>query len=186
MEVRNFFSVTLTTLSLLHLSGCAQKAVTNPPVKSQQHIGNYYAALEFEPGKSALSERSKSHLNLLADKALRDGREIGEIKILAWADKEYPSESERISPKDKLLAKDRGRNIEKYLKEELYATNPIDIFNMAKKPTLLGKITKNEDWEIKETVQDSGATGTRLPDGSVSYTKASKALVIIDYEVSKQ
>ncbi len=186
MSVSYFLSVTLTAFSLLHLAGCAQKKTLPTAAKVQELIGNYYAAIEFEPGKSELTERNKSHLDLLAQRALRDGREIGEIKILAWADKEYPSEAERVSPKDKLLAKDRGRNIERYLKEELYATNSIDVFNMAKKPSLLGRITKNEDWEIKETVKDTGATGTRLPNGSVSYTKASKALVIIDYEVSKQ
>lgn len=186
MPVRYFLSVTLTAFSLLHLSSCAHKSAQTQQPKEQKYIGNYYAALEFEPGKSSLSNINKSHLNLLAQKALRDGREVGEIKILAWSDKEYPSEFEHVSPKDKILAKERGRNIEKYLKEELYATDPIDVFNMAKKPGLFGEITKNEDWKIKETVQNSGATGTQLPDGSVSYTKASLALVIIDYEVSKQ
>lgn len=149
MPVRYFLSVTLTAFSLLHLSSCAHKSAQTQQPKEQKYIGNYYAALEFEPGKSSLSNINKSHLNLLAQKALRDGREVGEIKILAWSDKEYPSEFEHVSPKDKILAKERGRNIEKYLKEELYATDPIDVFNMAKSPDSSGRLQRMKTGKLK-------------------------------------
>lgn len=174
-------------MSLLLVVGCSHKVnkpVPTPTAKAAAEVGGtHYATLEFEKGTSKLSEASKANLNALATRASRDGRKIEEIKILSWADQEYP---DRVKGKAKtseiILAKERGEKIKEYLKDDLHAREDIDAFNMAKRPNLLSKMFKDEDFSVKDAFEKSGATGTKLNDGNISYSKASKALVIIDYE----
>lgn len=144
--------------------------------------GTHYAALQFDEGKATLSEENKRELNRLAQRATKDGREIEDIKILSWADKEYPQTTDKPSSKEVKLAKERAAKIKTYLEEDLHSQDDIMSFNMAKRPTAAAEVFKNDDWVLKEAFEKSGATGARLPDGSMSYTKASKALVIIDYK----
>lgn len=144
--------------------------------------GTHYAALQFEEGQTVLSEVNKRELNRLAQRATKDGREIEDIKILSWADMEYPQTTKKPSAEEVRLAKERAAKIKTYLEEDLHSQDDIMSFNMAKRPSAAAEIFKNDDWAIKEAFEKSGATGARLPDGSMSYTKASKALVIINYE----
>lgn len=180
------FILSIITISSL-LTSCTHKERTqNAKIIAAPEIpGNHYAALDFDNGEAELSETHKRQLNNLAQKAIRDGREIGDIKVLAWADKEYPEKGERISPRDAILAKERAQVVEEYLKKELHAKNPIETFNMAKRAKPISRIFETDDWRLKESVERTGATVTTTVDGQMSYTKASKALVIIDYETKK-
>lgn len=148
-------------------------------VKAQ---ATHSTSLEFEKGKTNLSEISKKHLNELAAKANREGREIENIKILAWADREYPDKVQSKAPtREVILAKERAESIKDYLQEDLHADEKIDSFNMAKRPGLLSKVVRGEEYSVKENFEQAGASATELDNGSVSYSKASRALVIIDY-----
>jgi hypothetical protein len=181
------FILSLMTINSLLLTSCTHEERTQKAevIAVPEMPGNHYAALDFDEGEAKLSETHKRQLNNLAQKAIRDGREINEIKILAWADKEYPEKGERVSPRDAILAKERAQIVEEYLKKELHAKNSIETFNMAKRTRPISRIFKTDDWEVKESVERTGATATRTVDGQMSYTKASKALVIIDYETKK-
>lgn len=180
------FIIGIMVISSL-LSGCShQERTQSAEVTAAPEIpGNHYATLDFDDGEASLSETHKRQLNDLAQKVIRDGREIGEIKVLAWADKEYPEKGERISPRDAILAKQRAQIVEEYLKKELHAKNPIETFNMAKRSPPISQVLKTDDWKLKDSIERTGATATRTSDGQMSYTKASKALVIIDYETKK-
>lgn len=145
--------------------------------------GSHYAALQFPRGRSVLTEANKKYLNDLARKASRTGREISEIKILAWADREYPGrKNEKAKTRDVILANERASAIREFIREDLHTNEPIDVFNMAKKPGLVAQLTKGEEYRIKQDVAQSGVSATRLPSGETSYTKAGKVLVIIDYK----
>ncbi len=181
---------TLASFLLLisFLFSCTHKApvsrsVTNQDIAQDAFERNPYAALEFPKGKSGLSEMNKKYLNEFARKAARSGKEIQEIKVLAWSDKEYPGQSKvKASVKDILLANARANTIREYIRGDLNTRTQIDVFNMAKKPDLLSSLTKSEDYRVKENVEVSGVSATRLPSGQTSYTKAGKVLVIIDYK----
>ncbi len=144
--------------------------------------GSHYTAVQFDRGQSVLSEANKKYLNELARKSSRTGREIDEIKILAWSDREYPQAGEKTKTRDVILANDRANVIRKFMKEDLRATETVGIFNMAKKPRMMSQLLKDEEFYLKKDVASSGVSATRLPGGKVSYTKAGKVLVIIDYK----
>lgn len=145
--------------------------------------GTHYTTLLFSKGKAELTTESKAHLKELIMRAHKNYRPIEEIRILAWADTEYPNQRQEKIPKSQvILASERGQIIRDYLEEDLLENNDIDAYNMAKRPDLLSKILRNDEFDVKNAFEFSGTTSSRLPDGSVSYTKASKAIVIIDYE----
>lgn len=177
--------MTLLAMSLMLLACSHQNKNRAPASDVPQVEGTHYTAIEFEEGKTDLNEMSKNHLNSLAQKAARDGREIEEIIILAWADKEYPAKEEKASPSAIILAKERAQAVKDYFEEDLHSLEDIDSYNMAKRPHMMSKVFNNDDYTVKEAFEKSGTTGTRLPDGSTSYTKASKALVIIEYANQK-
>ncbi|MFL5784746.1 MAG: OmpA family protein [Bacteriovoracaceae bacterium] len=159
----------------------AEKGITDEALE-----GAPYTALQFEKGKSKLTSESQNFLNELAKKASRPGREITGIKVLAWADKEYPAEGEKPKRKDVVLARDRGTIVKKYIQEDLHSSERIEVFNMAKKPDIVDRAIKDEEFRVKQDVARTGVSSTRLPSGETSWTKAGKVIVIVDYkEVNK-
>lgn len=194
MKSKMLLSMALATVSLVFASGCSTdakkksqavktaQAERQAAALSSQIGGTQYTTVEFEKGRTRLTPLSKKHLNELAAKAKRDSREIDEIKILAWADKEYPDRGSKATTAEVILAKERAESIRNYLEKDLHSDEEIDTFNMAKRPGLMSKLVYGEDYQVKEKVEQAGATKTIRDDGSVSYSKASKAMVIIDYE----
>lgn len=174
----------LISKNLLFSLSCSHQEEINSSndLTHASEAGDVYVTLEFPRSSSKLQKAGKDSLNALAIKSKEDGREIEDIKVLVWSDKEYPQSAKRGNPRDVILAKERGQAIKDYLQDELHAQEVIGTFNMARKPGLLSRLTQNEDWKLKEAFKENQATASQLPDGSVSYTKASKALVIIDYK----
>lgn len=181
---QTFLSLALALITLFFSFSCTHRTSggSATPEAEVAGVGDDYVALEFSQGSSSLTEPNQRELNKLALKAQQDGREISDIKILAWADKEYAESVQRGSPRDVILARERANSIKEFLQDELHTQSGIEAFNMAKKPNLLSELTKGEDWKLKEAFKEDQASVSRLPSGSYSYTKASKALVIIDYK----
>lgn len=191
MNSRMFVSLALASLSLIFSAGCTSPSAKKKSVKATEAkeaqvpaiSGTHYTTLVFDKGKSSLSETSKEHLKALAARAHKAGKPIEEIKVLAWSDKEYPDKVKgKASTGDIILASERAQKIKSYLEEDLKESDDIDAFNMARRPDLISKLLRDDEYDVKSAFEQSGATASRLDDGSVSYTKASKALVIIDYE----
>ena len=156
----------------------AASEINSPPL-----VGSHYTTILFSKGDANLSPSDEKQLKELAEESQKKDRPIEDIKILAWADKEYPDKTkEKASIKDVTLASERAYKIRDFLEENLKQIEDIDSYNMAKRPGLASQLFKNNEFAIKEVFENSGATTSKLPDGSVSYTKASKALVIIQYE----
>lgn len=171
-------------LLFLTISACAQQSA--PPLRqglaAQSPEEATYTTVEFERGRSGLTDASRRNLNILARKVAGTGREVAEIKILAWADREYTGKKAG-SPRtrDVILANERASAIRNFLRDDLHSKDPIDVFNMAKSPGLLDRLTRDEEYQVKRDVARAGVSGTRLPSGETSYTKAGKGFVIIDY-----
>jgi len=185
MKSKILIATMVSIMSVLVATSCssAKKDTTTSEISASPLAGSHYTTILFNKGDATLSEADQEQLKALADKAHKKNRAIEEIKILAWADKEYPDKTkEKASIKDVTLASERAYKIRDYLEANLDELEDIDSYNMAKRPGLASQLFKNNEFAIKEVFENSGATASKLPDGSVSYTKASKALVIIQYE----
>jgi hypothetical protein len=194
MSSRMIVSLALASMSLIFAAGCSTPAAKKKSAgetastkkeeaRAPAVAGTQYTTVFFNKGKSSLDSVSKQHLKDLASKAHKADKEIEEIRILAWSDKEYPDKvSGKASTKEIILASERAQKIKDYLEEDLKEQEDIDSYNMAKRPDLMSKLFQNDEYKVKDAFETVGATGEKLPDGSVSYTKASKAIVIIDYE----
>ncbi len=199
MGSRMLVSLALASMSLIFAAGCttpaAKKksayqnsatATTSAPVEKTRApaiVGTEYTTVFFNKGRASLDSLSKQHLKDLISNAHKTRKEIEEIRILTWADKEYPDKVKgKASTSDIILASERAQKIRDYLELDLKEMEDIDSYNMAKRPNLMSKLLQNDEYKVKEAFESTGATGDKLPDGSVSYTKASKAIVIIDYE----
>ena len=144
--------------------------------------GEYYAVLEFDKGTQRLNEASKRDLREFVASAQRDGREIDDIRILSWADKEYPQSGAKLSDRDVKIANERAKSIEKYLKDDLKADGNYATYNMAKRPNKVSEFFRADDYKTKRVFEKSGSApaGTKMEDFVTS--KAGKTLIMVDYE----
>lgn len=136
-----------------------------------------YAVIEFKPGSSQLTESSREKLRSIAAR-VESARKVEDVKVLAWADREYPAEGVKASRSDVNVASARAEAIEDYL-EDLNMDADVDTYNMAKRPNALSRVFNTEDNEIKSVFERSGAAPT--DSGHLISGKASKALVLLDY-----
>ncbi len=152
----------------------AQETTSTPEVR--------YVAVVFNRGEAHLDNSSKKALRNLLYLTQFSPIPVNEIRVLAWADHEYPEKREvSVSPEDILLASKRAQTVKSFLEEGLRTNLDVDAYNMAKRPGLLSQLFESDEFEVKKAIEETGTSGTRLPDGRISYTKASKAIVIIDY-----
>lgn len=136
---------------------------------------NPFVVISFNKGSSSLSESDKMKIRqFTANTNNRD--EIDEIKVLAWADKEYPVEGNVAKDSDIRLADERARNIERYLENSLNTEADVDKHNMAERPMLLSKYFKTEDYKIKSYVENNDEARGFLNK------KDSKAIIMLEYE----
>lgn len=164
-----------------HKEEPARSIAENQPPRENIH----YTTVVFSSGKSTLNLENKERLQELTKKAHKSLKPIEEIRILAWPDNEYPDAVKgKGTQREILLASERAENIRDFLEKNLKEDSDIDAYNMAKRPNLISELFKNDEYKVKEAFETAGMTGDKLPDGNVSYTKASKALIIIDYEGS--
>ncbi|MEA9355724.1 hypothetical protein SHI21_05915 [Bacteriovorax sp. PP10] len=144
--------------------------------------GAYYAVLKFDKGTQRLSEASKKDLRDFVASAQREGRKIDEIKILAWADREYPSTGVRLTDRDVKIATQRSKSIEKYLKDDLNTSGDYETYNMAKRPNKVSEFFKGDDYKTKRIFERTGAAPAGTDMQAFMNSKASKALIMVDYK----
>lgn len=179
--------LSLTAVSCSSNQTTETKAVkTEVPSKTTQAVvennGAYYAVLEFDKGTQRLSEASKKDLRDFVASAQREGRAIDEIKILAWADREYPATGVKLTDRDVKMATERSKSIEKYLKDDLNTSGDYETYNMAKRPNKVSEFFKGDDYKTKRIFERSGAAPTGKDMQAFMNNKASKALIMVDYK----
>lgn len=125
-----------------------------------------------------MSEAQKTELRQVVSEAEQKGK-IDEVKVLAWSDKEYPSENGKQSKGDIKLASNRIHDLKTFLKDELKVSS-VDTYNMSQRPNGLQKLFNTSDRKIKDTVVSAGAAPT---DGNTGLfemkAQASKGVVMI-------
>lgn len=138
--------------------------------------GAKYVSIEFRKGAATLTKDSKRKLKSFIKNLNKEKRDVEEIKILAWADTEYPLKTQRTLPTNEIvIAKERGESIKTYLEKDLKTEEDIDAYNMARRPNLVSKLFKNDEYILKEAFE-------KTEEKNMPLSRASKALVIIDFE----
>jgi hypothetical protein len=162
-----------------------EQPTTKTSVAVQEVADNnsaYYAVLKFDKGTQRLSEASKKDLREFVASAQREGRKIDEIKILAWADREYPSTGVKLTDRDVKIATERSKSIEKFLKDDLNTNGDYETYNMAKRPNKVSEFFKGDDYKTKRIFERTGAAPAGTDMQAFMNSKASKALIMVDYK----
>ena len=130
--------------------------------------------VNFKKGSFALNETSREALRNMVNRAKTAGT-IDDLKVLAWADVNYPAESSRkISKAERNLAENRADSIRDYVKAEL-AVSSIDIYNMAKRPNAVQNLFDTSDATVKKAFENAGVTSA---EGKSTTGRASRAVVM--------
>ena len=186
MSSRMFIGAAMAVISLVLATGCTHEGKKKPQNDSSRVLANLgansFTTIEFQKGKSELTDQAKESLKEFASKVNKANFSIEEIKILAWSDKEYPKADKKTNPRDAILASDRASSIKDLLRDEIKNEKEIHLFNMAKRPGAFNEMLNTKDYALKTALEKSGPSTTKNSDGELSYTKASKAIVIIDYD----
>lgn len=137
-----------------------------------------YKEIAFEKNATALTPEQKTEIQNTISMAGQKGR-IDEVKILVWADKEYPAEKGKLDKSDVRLAQERIKNIRTYLKKELRVSD-VDTYNMTERPNVLQKFFNTSESQVKSTTESSGAAPTAENTGVFDLkAQASKAVVMV-------
>ncbi len=134
-----------------------------------------FVVISFKKGSSVLSESNKAKIAKLTNDAKKDG-EIDEIKVLAWADKDYPVAGQNAQRNDIQLADRRADMIKDYIEDSLNPDADVDSHNMAKRPMLLSKYLKTDDYKIKSHIENNPEAKEFLDN------RDSKAVIMVEYE----
>lgn len=192
MKFKFFLPVVVCSFALASCSSTdnkvsnAEKAQTRTEVQSVARTESanndaYYTVLEFNKGTPRLSEESKRSLKAFVEAARAEGKEIDDIRILAWADKEYPAKGAKLSDRDVQIASERSKAIEKYLKEDLSTDGDYATYNMAKRPNKVNEFFRGDDYKTKRIFEKPGSAPAGTQMSSFVKSKSSKALIMVDY-----
>lgn len=140
---------------------------------------NLVTEISFAKEKSAISSAARNDLRALYNKARAKG-EIDEVKVITWADQEYPSVHEkRLSEEQINLVKRRNNAISKYF-NDLNTDIEVETYSMAERPSAINRMFSSEDADLKKSLETAGIPNT---DTTVKVPgKASKSVVIFIME----
>lgn len=181
---------TISTVLIIFAAGCSS-APDRSQVSSQDtgratalSGGTKYAVIEFKPKSSELTEGSRIQLRSFAFASTAEGRKIDEIKVLSWADREYPAQGTKASKSEIKLAKQRNDQIKDFLEADLGRKIDIDEHNMAARPSAFSEVINTEDYKIKRNFEGTGAApiSASLNETQLVGSKVSKAVVFVKYQ----
>lgn len=108
-------------------------------------------------------------------KNVPDQKRVKGVKIISWADDEYPSTGDKkLSSTQVDLAKERLESVQRIVKDR-HAGLQFELVNMAKRPGPFSKLVGTEDARIKESLERAGVSTTE--DKAAS--KARKAIILL-------
>ncbi|CAN5642128.1 hypothetical protein BH10BDE1_BH10BDE1_11560 [soil metagenome] len=182
-------ALALTSVSLLAgLSACAHKTdvvQTTAPVVETESMANraareadapYFVEVEFVKGSDTLTESSRSAISSLLNRARAEGT-VNDVKVLSWADQEYPSTSKKKLSKDqRRLADRRNRNIKELVKQAAGSVD-VDAHNMAERPGAISRWFNTPDARFKRSLVAAGLPTTA--DEAPVMGRASKSVVLV-------
>ncbi len=142
-----------------------------------QSGSSFVTEFAFPTKSKALSADAKRKLTkVLADSQADPKTEVDTVKLIVWADQEYPSVHTKELPEAQVkLAQERGDTVAKWLNNN--NVGDIEVVNMAKRPGMLSDLFGSEDHRIKKALEVAGIPNT---DTSVKAPpKKGHAIVIV-------
>lgn len=134
------------------------------------------AEIKFPKGSTRISAADMRKINAALAKAQAAGK-VEEIKVVSWADREFPSFNDGSLPKpDQNLAERRNDEITKVLDAKVKNVD-VDKFNMAVYPNGVARLFKTDDFRVKHSLEQAGIPNT--DSGVKAPAMAGKALVMI-------
>lgn len=159
-----------------------QEALPKTAQATSQVGGGHYVVIDFAKGAKTLDETDKEKLRNLAAQAPHSGK-IAEYEVLAWADREYPSEGQKATSQEVDLAQGRADVIKDFMKKDLSTTESVKGHNMAKRPGALAEFVKSPDYRAKTAFENTGAAPS---DHARAFekleNKSSKAVIFVKYQ----
>lgn len=173
--MQSLISIGLSLVSLAAIAEVNDKPTVAEAYEQAASLNeaSFVTEIVFNKGSSELSADGKSQLRDILKAAQGRGK-VEEIKVLSWADKDYPPKGHLGNDAMK-LADERNQEIEGYL-TDTYKGIDVDGHNMAGRPSELDKIFKSQDMRVKRSLERAGLSN---PQKSGMPSKASRALVMV-------
>lgn len=191
----------LAVITLMTFASCASKPAKDPGANAShtasgkaiesksvsmegkllanEQESNLMTELTFSKGSRNLSSAAKMELKELVNKARAKGK-VDEVKVITWADQEYPSVHKKNLSEDQVkLVENRNKSIEEYLSGLDFNLN-LELISMASRPNAFRDMFSTDDAKIKKSLETAGIPNT---DTTVKVPgKASKSIVIFIME----
>lgn len=150
-------------------SSSSSTTPTNVNVAASQNASQVLE-IAFDKDSAELTEAARQSLNNVINAAQSSGK-IEDVKVIAWADADYPSvQQKKLDRHERDLADRRATAVRDYVKANSNA-GKIDTFNMAQRPNGLQRLFNSKDARLKAALENAG-----IPNNdSVNQTRVSKA-----------
>ncbi len=188
MKFSNLTASLVMTALIAAVTGCAstgpEVTVAEPPQTetpvadeaARAVDSNYFVDIEFDKGSDALTEPSRSSLTSLLKRARAEGP-LADVKVLVWADEEYPSAKlKKLSRSQRKLAAARGRSLAIFIKS-LDQTLPVESHNMAQRPSAISRWFNTPDARFKRSLVAAGLPTTAEDEPITG--RASHAVILV-------
>lgn len=133
------------------------------------------AEIKFGRGSREIGPKDLKKIQEAVREARRKGA-LEEVRIVSWADNEYPSSyTKRLPEAQQRLAEARAEAI----KSSLQLPDGVDVktYNMAQRPGAMERLLKTSDYRMKSALEKAGVpnthTGVKIP------SFAGKAIVMV-------
>lgn len=137
----------------------------------------YFTEVEFGKGETTLTEADRQKIINTVTDARNAGVKIDDVKVITWADAEYPTTGQgKLSKEQQKLVERRNKHVKDIVKTA--ASNvDVDVYNMAERPNTLQKWLNTSDAKIKKSFETAGLPTTE--SGAKMPAKASKSVIMV-------
>jgi outer membrane protein OmpA-like peptidoglycan-associated protein len=136
----------------------------------------YVTEVTFKKGSAELTPEAKQRLEAMFQR-IHQAHSVDEIKVVTWADEEYPSTSTKsLSKKEKDIAENRNKELKKYLSNK-DSDMKVSTYNMAERPNAFEDFLGTTDTRIKKSLESAGIPTTDSKGKKTA--KASKSIVML-------
>ncbi|MEN0059779.1 MAG: OmpA family protein [Bdellovibrio sp.] len=172
----------VTTIGSLILSLvlCASAQANDATKAASENLGaSMVSEVSFDQGRSTLNDSAKSEIRKIVDEAKQKGK-IDELKVAAWADREYPTSGTKASKQDIDLADERARSVKNFIKDDLQVGS-VNTYNMTERPNALQKFMRTDTAKTKTAMENTGAAPRTSDETGLFNQKAksSKAVIMV-------
>ena len=154
------------------------KPTTTASIEAKQVAAEQEAAfvveIEFSAKSAKLGAAARAKVDALYKTVATPDR-LKSVKVISWADDEYPSKRERKLKREEMdLAKRRGEAVQNYLKSR-NGKLEFELYNMAQRPGTFSEFVGSADARIKNSLERAGVSTTE----EKSTSKARKVIVML-------